>query len=262
MARGMDRETGAGERRQPARSRLATIRMSVRVWRRREYARLICIGMAACAAIAIGWAGGISSSGPDAPWFAALFFAVAALLILHGTTRMRRVMRMRGADAIETLLELLDALSRLDAVLRPDALALLRALLPLVDDCDAPDFTPSRIRTLVLLLITEGTPLDVRMLAMSALRYVADETAAAQIGALANGPAQTRDERALRQRASRCLPDLLKRLNARRSAGTLVRPAEAPPDASLLRPAEGGPVGEQALLLRPASNSEQNNHGL
>jgi hypothetical protein len=230
---------------------VAAVRAAVRTWLRREYGCAGVLAAAACGAVAAAVLGGLRSHDPDAGWFASLWFAIAALLGLWSMTRLRRVWRLREIGEIDTLARLLDGVSPLDAGLRRDTLTILRHLLPRVDERDAPDFTWSRIATLVRLLNAADTPTDVRMAALSALRYVGNEYAAGQVAAMANGPAQTRDERALRRRARRLLPEMRERLEKRRAVETLLRPAAPPDEDMLLRPAEGAPTGDPTLLLRP-----------
>ncbi len=97
-----------------------------------------------------------------------------------------------------------------------------------------------------------GKPVTLRVAILQALEQVGDAAALPVVQALADGPARTQGEKAIREAALQCLPALQQRAEEERAHGRLLRPAAAPEAETLLRAAGGAPGGEAEVLLRAA----------
>ncbi|MBM3493071.1 MAG: hypothetical protein FJX72_01930 [Armatimonadetes bacterium] len=174
------------------------------------------------------------------------------LTLLGCRLRLALIDRAAGADVRRVLLAARDTLPTEASAARTQ---LLCHELRRVTADDEAHLTGRNVRVLGRILTSEVDPHDLRMAALSALRYVADEQAASQVAAIANAPIRTRHDEALRRAARRYLPEIRARLNQRRESDRLLRPAEPPPVSTLLRPVEGAPKGDETLLVRPLKDA-------
>ena len=97
------------------------------------------------------------------------------------------------------------------------------------------------------------TNMDLAIAIIHALEHIADEKAVTAVERIA---VNLRLYPRLRQTAIDCLPAIRRRAELARAASTLLRPAEAPADDRLLRPASGPGNTDEALLLRPVGGDE------
>jgi len=165
-----------------------------------------------------------------------------------------RLARLARDEAPTALDSLLDANEHFPTENRSERLKLLCSLLSRVREGDEGRLTGRRVRATALIAASGRYPHDVRMAALSALRYVADEQAASRVAAIANTPVLTLNGEALCRAARLYLPEIRARLNKRRETGHLLRPAEPPPESTLLRPIEAAPKGDERLLVRPVED--------
>jgi len=121
--------------------------------------------------------------------------------------------------------------------------------LPTLKVSDHARFSPETIQALLQALGDIDTPLILAIL--KALEQIGDERAVERVERLA----RTAKSREVRQAAEECLPALRASASNVRLANTLLRPAESPPDATLLRPAGAGGA-ETATLLRPVGGDD------
>jgi len=87
---------------------------------------------------------------------------------------------------------------------------------------------------------------------INAMRVVADDDALRMVEGLASMPPVGRTHARVRDYARSALPDIRARAEAVARAETLLRPADAPDDGMLLRPAAGVSPGDDDRLVRPA----------
>jgi len=185
----------------------------------------------------------------DALWIAVTgVFQVASLFLgLNYISDMRQtvVKTLIDDDPSHVIGPLSYCLSDKDPDVRKSLSPALKAHLPRVQATDRAQFTPEVMDALVKAL--DGKDRDLTLAILKALEQIGDGRALEAVERLAS---KSKDAR-VRQAAEECLPALRESAEIARQSAILLRPAEAPADATLLRPAGKGEA-EEALLLRPA----------
>lgn len=182
-----------------------------------------------------------------------LIFIVGSANAARRYWHLARTAKAHHASALAHALSALPVPAR---TIPPEMRDLLMALLPRMSMSDEGTLDRRHIKALTTILDWPAHPIELRLAALSALRSDPNEDVCRVVASIANQPASTRNDRLLRRRARKHLPEIRARLKERQAAGTLLRPAEPPPESTLLRPVEGGPMGDEALLLRPVCTGD------
>jgi len=131
----------------------------------------------------------------------------------------------------------------------------LTRLLPRLKASDHTLLTPDQRRCLDRALIKRAKG-AFRLAVLAAYEQVGDETSVALVEKIAAaGVRGIRDQRVI-ARAAEALPTMRERAQLVKAAQTLLRPADAVGDETLLRPASGPPSGPVETLLRPVEEAE------
>ncbi len=126
------------------------------------------------------------------------------------------------------------------------------AILPVLRGTTPDHYGHLGAAVLPVLQLLETGDNELRVAALDALGRFADGRAVAEVERIAAGHDAPEVVRAARA----ALPVLLDRQRRERDASRLLRPADAPPDQSiLLRPAASAEPGEEKLLLRPIDDN-------
>ncbi len=177
--------------------------------------------------------------------------AAAAATPLHR----RLAVLITRLDDTRTVGPLLDALDAHECGTRSALAGALCRLLPRLATEDAARLTPEQRKRLSVALTAGNT--DLAAAAVRGLVRMGDTSCYDRVARLAEGKGLAKKHADLWQAAKEAMPKLDAAREKERQAATLLRPADAPADATLLRPAEGAPHGDDAALLRPAEAPAQ-----
>lgn len=122
---------------------------------------------------------------------------------------------------------------------------------------DARLFSPSERARIVMWCLRHSGDAGIRAAMLEALRHIGDEHSLRMAERWANGFALTASQRAVQRRARELLPEIRACAEEVSMADRLLRPAEPPPESTLVRPIEGAPMGDEALLVRPLDGERQ-----
>lgn len=148
---------------------------------------------------------------------------------------------------------LLEGLSMTGTGVRTWCIGALAELLPRVNADSAPPLTADQRSALAWAAAWDGYPEALRLAALEAMRFVGDRKCLKAVESLTVRGAPTAADRRVRERAKRVLPEVRDAAQRVETVDRLLRPAEPPSESTLLRPAEGGPMGDETLLVRPVA---------
>ncbi len=180
-------------------------------------------------------------------WFVGLVLALAG-----GQTRLgRRLAGLLDACGDETKLDaLVDGLLPMGVANHGAFSHALARALARVSGSEWVELGDSRRRRLIGVILL-GPP-DLSDAAMGAFLRAGDPSCRDAVGRLAKGGGAAQRDKGLRARAQVALVEFEALAAEERQVATLLRPADAPADATLLRPAGGSGAGDETKLLRPA----------
>lgn len=163
----------------------------------------------------------------------------------------RLLMTNEVINDVSSVGPLLEGLSMTGTGVRTWCIGALAELLPRVNADSAPPLTADQRSALAWAAAWDGYPEDLRVAALEAMRFVGDRKCLKAVESLTVREARTAADRRVRERAKRVLPEVRDAAQRVETVDRLLRPAEPPSESTLLRPAEGGPMGDEALLVRP-----------
>jgi hypothetical protein len=173
----------------------------------------------------------------------------------------RLALLISALDDVKVVGPLTDALDNLDPTSIKAVVDALVRLLPRLEPKDAGLLSEKHRRRLGAELV--GSRPELAEACLRALVQIGDASCYGRVERLSRGGGLARKRASLRQAAHDALPRLAALKERERQAATLLRPAEAPASATLLRPAGMAPRGDDATLLRPAEGpaEEVDAHG-
>lgn len=187
---------------------------------------------------------------------AATGIAMAAAAAWASTPLQRRLtVLLTQMDDPHLVGPLTDALDRQEFSSRRAAVAALVRLLPYLTREHARGLTPERRTRLCKTLAGDSAELAGAVL--EAAVRTGDTSCYPLVERLAEGKGLARKHSGLREAARKALPELAALREQERQASSLLRPADAPDAATLLRPAPGVPSDDASSLLRPADSYDE-----
>ena len=173
----------------------------------------------------------------------------------------RLALLISALDDVKVVGPLTDALDGQEDTSRKAVVDALVRLLPRLEPKDAGLLSEKHRRRLGAELV--GSRPELAEACLRALVQIGDASCYGRVERLSRGGGLARKRASLRQAAHDALPQLAALKERERQAATLLRPAEAPASATLLRPAGMAPRGDDATLLRPAEGpaEEMEAHG-
>lgn len=157
-----------------------------------------------------------------------------------------------GAGDVRAVWPVVHYLSRQQwAPNRGARLRVLASLLSRLQPGDERLFTGDQRHAITKYCLRSAGDLSVRLAMLGALRHIADDRCLALAEASLIEDWVSPAERKHQDRLQEVLPELRARAPKVTASDRLLRPAEPPSESTLLRPAEGTPSGNEALLVRP-----------
>lgn len=169
----------------------------------------------------------------------------------------RALSHLGDPRAVGQLAELLDGSDRKTRRLVVDALT---RLMPKLEP-ERRDLLDERHRRHIARAMVRKDQPDFTRAAIEALDRIGDAECVESVRLIATGQAAVSNDEAVRAVAEAALPGFERRAQAARLAATLLRPAEAPGEEMLLRPAHGPDETPEAMLVRPAEPGTSSDTG-
>lgn len=195
----------------------------------------------------------LAGPGADASLLLGAMFPVAFGAAAAGaaTPLQRRLsVLLGGCGDIRAIGPMVDILERQESALRAMVVGPLTRLLPRMVSDDGQRLTAGQRKRLASAMLL-GPP-EFALAAIGALTRIGDTSCRGRVARLAAGKGIARRNATLRQAALEAIGKLDATLDKERLAETLLRAADAPADATLLRPAGSPAAGDETMLLRPA----------
>ncbi len=182
-------------------------------------------------------------------------FVAPGLSTIASRRHRQLIMTNEVVNDVRSVGPLLEGLSMTGAGIRTWCIGALPALLHQVNADSAPPLTAKQRSTLAWAATWDGYPEDLRVAALESMRFVGDRKCLKAVENLAMRGAPTASDRRVRECARRVLPNVRDAAQRVETVERLLRPAEPPPESTLLRPVEGGPKGDETLLVRPTDDA-------